>query len=462
MYNVYYLMTTESKSRSRFRLSRKNINADKKETPTDSSSDFLHDRSSTKKQLLVWVGILLFLTAGTVLAVLYARGYRLSFGQGEPKVSRTGILNVASSPKGAQVYINDHLSAATDDSINLTPGKYTIRVVKDGYSDWQKDVDIREEEVSAIEALLFPKAPSLQSISTLGVEEAVIDPTGTKLAFKIASASARQNGIYIFDMTQRPLPILQGQGSSQLADDTRARFSEANISFSPDGKQLLASISATVEGVDEPESDLATYYLLETDEFNDSPPDITATIFATLDLWEEQKRAKETARVRSLKPDVATFYRKNFTVLSWSPDEKKILYQASTSAEMPIFMNPRRIGNNFRYERRDLEKNAVYVYDIAEDINTRVVEPVENICRGDTQKDCSATFTWFPNSDHIIYVGDKKINILEDDGANMVTMYAGHFIGHYVFPWPDGSRIVILTDLGNTSVPPTLYTIGLK
>jgi len=44
----------------------------------------------------------------------------------------------------------------------------------------------------------------------------------------------------------------------------------------------------------------------------------------------------------------------------------------------------------------------------------------------------------------------------------MMTLYAGPFIDHYVFPWPDGSKIVILTNLSNPSVAPTLYTIGLK
>jgi hypothetical protein len=429
--------------------------------------------TSLKKQLLVPLGIFLFLAVGTTLAILYARGYRFVLGGGTPTVSKTGILHVTSVPKGAQVYINDHPTTATDNSVNLAPGKYSIKFAKEGYNDWQKDVDIHEEVVTNTEAVLFPKAPTLQSISTFGVEQALVDPTGTKLAFKIASQSAKRNGIYIFDMTQRPLPILQGQSSStQLADDTIDRFSSAHISFSPDGKQLLASISAqvetqeTVEGTAEvipsPEEEgLATYYLLKTDGFNETPQDITATSQNVLELWQTQRIEKENARLKSLKPKVSSFAKTHFDILSWSPDEKKILYQASASAEMPVFLKPRRIGNNLRYERRDLEKGAVYVYDITEDVNTRVIEPTDNICK-EFDIDCTVTFTWFPDSEHLVYVNDKKINIVEKDGANMTTIYAGPFLGHYVFPWPDGSKIVILTNLGNPTVSPTLYTIGLK
>ena len=46
-------------------------------------------------------------------------------------------------------------------------------------------------------------------------------------------------------MTARNLPILQGQSSAnQIADDTADKFSEASMTWSPDSKQLLASISA--------------------------------------------------------------------------------------------------------------------------------------------------------------------------------------------------------------------------
>ncbi|MBI3093109.1 MAG: hypothetical protein HYZ02_02635, partial [Candidatus Levybacteria bacterium] len=68
----------------------------------------------------------------------------------------------------------------------------------------------------------------------------------------------------------------------------------------------------------------------------------------------------------------------------------------------------------------------------------------------------------FPDSKHLIYVEEKKINILEYDGANKTTIYAGPFVDNYVFPWPNGSKLVVLTNLGNENIPPNLYTIGLK
>ncbi|MGH9856460.1 MAG: PEGA domain-containing protein, partial [Acidobacteriota bacterium] len=328
-----------------------------------------HPKPSVRKQILVSGFVFLLLVTATILLILYGRGYRLFVQEGEPKVSKTGILNLNSTPPGAQVFIDDNLTTATNNSLNLTPGNYHVKIAKEGYHDWLKDFEIQREVVSNANATLFPKAPSLQSISTFGIQSAFIDPTGTKLAFNIASNSARRNGIYIFDMTSRNFPVLAGQSdATQIADDTVDLFSEAKIAWSPDGKQIMASISAT------PESS-PTYYLLNIEDFNETPQNITATVTSTFDLWQQQREDKKIAQLRSLKADIQKFTKTNFHILSWSPDDSKILYQASTSAEMPVFRKPRFIGNNLLYERRELTEGSVYVYNIKEDINTRLIDP---------------------------------------------------------------------------------------
>jgi len=415
----------------------------------------IHNKFSLKKQLFLPLLVLLLLIIVTVLVILYGKGYRLGFQKGEPKISKTGILNLTSLPTGAQVAIDGHLTTATNNTINLTPGRYTVSIKKDGYNDWQKDIEIKREVVSNANALLFPKAPTLQSISTQGIESAIIDPSGTKLAFRIASQSSKlKNGIYVLDMTTRGFPVLAGQSNStQLVNDTIDIFSKATLAWSPDGKQLLATIAV--------ESGTPTYYLLKTDGFNDDPQDITATLHLTTDAWQTQRRDKETARLSSLKQPTQKFSNQYFHILSWSPDETKILYQASQSADMPIFLTPRLIGNNLLYEQRSLKKGSIYVYDSNEDINTRIIENSDDLCAV-TASDCITPFTWFPDSTHLTYVHDKKIEIVEDDGSNATTIYAGPFLDQYVFPWPDGSKLVILTNLNNLGVPPTLYTIGLK
>src|SRR3989337_710448 len=104
------------------------------ETPIDHEQTS-HNGGPVKKQLLLSILVFCLLIGTTILFVLYGRGYRFGFNQGEPQLAKTGILQVASKPTGSQVYINDHLTTATDNAINLTPGKYTIKIAKDGYND---------------------------------------------------------------------------------------------------------------------------------------------------------------------------------------------------------------------------------------------------------------------------------------------------------------------------------------
>jgi hypothetical protein len=51
---------------------------------------------------------------------------------------------------------------------------------------------------------------------------------------------------------------------------------------------------------------------------------------------------------------------------------------------------------------------------------------------------------------------------MEDDGSNQTLIYAGPFVEPYVYPWPDGSKLVVMTNLNNTANPPTFYTISLR
>ncbi len=412
---------------------------------------------SIRRQIITSILTLILLIIITTGFVLYGMGYRLNFtAKNTPILAHTGILNAQSSPTGAEVWVDGHPTTATNNTVNLTPGIYTITITKDGYIPWKKDVMIEDQVVSNVNARLFPQAPTLQSISSVGISDPVMDPSGTKLAFTIASQSAQKNdGIYVLNMTSQNFPVLPLQSSSiQIADEsTGIPFSQAQLSWSPDGQQIIASVSATP-------TQPATVYLLQANQLNTTAQDITATLPSVEANWQTLENQQSKARLASLNPAVRQLLT-HFNIISYSPDGTKILYQAKDNYTLPIIIKPRRIGNNLLYEQRSLQKNSIYVYDITEDVNTRVLDYSPVACDV-TKKDCQVPLTWFPDSNHLVYVYDKKINIVEADGSNMTTIYAGPFVGNYAFPWPDGSKLVILTNLGNTSIQPTLYTIGLQ
>lgn len=403
-----------------------------------------------KKQIIISALILLFLLTGTTVVVFYGRGYRFDFGKGVPNLSGTGLLVATSSPDGAQVFVNGHLTTATANTINLAPGTYDVKIVKEGYLSWQKTLVIKNEVVTKADALLFPTAPKLESITNLGAQTPVVDPSNTKIAYTVASQSATKNGIYILDTTARPILTLQSS-SSQIINDTINTFSKAKLQWSPDGSELLASIPGTIS---------TTTYLLQTNGFNQSPQDVTETMESVNVAWDKQKTDKEKALTDGLTKALKIIVLSDFRVINWSADETKILYVASQSAEIPIVITPRLIGTDSTPEVRNIQKGTIYVYDIKEDRNYKIIDSLPN---SETLNMYSPSpIIWFPDSKHLIYNYNKKIDIMEYDTGNQTTVYAGPFVDSYVFPWSDGSRVVILTDLGNPNTAPNLYTVDLK
>ncbi len=399
------------------------------------------------KRLLTYTGILAFLVLGTVVAILYGKGYEFGFGKGGPEVTGTGLLVATSTPDGARVLVDGHLTTATNNTINLAPGTYDVKIEKDGYFSWEKHLQMQKEVVTKAAALLFPKAPKLENITDSGVVNPVIDPSHTKIAYTVASQSAQQNGIYVLSLQNQSLLTLQS-GATQIADEsTGIAFSKATLTWSPDGQSILATI---------PSADgSTTLYLLNSTGANATPQDVTVTFATVKQMWDKQITEKSQSQLSSLRAPLHQFVKDNWHILAWSPDQTKILYEATTSATMPEIITPPLIGTNSIAQQRDLQANSVYAYDTKEDRNYLLTT-------GDKAFGSDYQLTWFPDSEHLLYVHDKKIDIMEYDKTNDTTIYAGPFIDSDVFPWVDGTKVVMLTDFNNAGTAPNLYTIDLK
>lgn len=394
------------------------------------------------KRIVISTIIILFLILlGTTIGIFYARGYR--FDPNNPKgiLEGTGLLVLTSKPDGSRVYINDHLTTATNNTINLAPGTYQVRIEQDGYFPWKKTIEIKNETVSTANATLYPIAPRLESVTATGALNPTLDGSGAIIAYTVASASAEKNGIYTLNMSA-PTILPLGGGASQIANDLLAPFSTSMLSFSPDGSQLLASISGTLT---------STNYLLSAGSFNSNPKDVTATLPQVLSDWDKQTQLKNKKTIDSLPRKIRVVAQANFGNPVVAPQDDKILYVASQSATIPLILNPRLPGTNSTPETRKIEKGNTYVYDMKEDRNYLI-----------SKNEDAPRFLWLPDGNHLVYIKGSNINIMEADGQNSTTVYAGPFVDHFVFPWPDGSSLVILTNLNIPGAPNNLYRISLR
>lgn len=113
----------------------------------------------TNRRILFYCAVFLFIVSSGV-AVVYAQGYKYSFS--EARFLRTGAVSVDANTE-AKVFLDDELRGTTSflsgtfSVRNLLPGQYHVRLEKEGYSAWQKQVGVQEGLLSDFSrALLLP------------------------------------------------------------------------------------------------------------------------------------------------------------------------------------------------------------------------------------------------------------------------------------------------------------------
>jgi len=433
-------------------------------------------------------GLVIFL--GTFLAIQYASGaYRFTESGVSPV---TGLLSANSFPNGAEVYIDDRLVSATDDTIYLKPGSYQIEIRKDGFWPWRKTVDVEGELVTQTNAQLFPIAPSLVPLTFTGVENVTPSPDGQKILYYTASASAQtKNGLYVLELVDNLLSLQRGP--KQIAQNVPGiDLSQAQFIWSPDSTEVMVLA---------PEKEL----LVSASENNNLNrlPDISFQKSIIFSEWEEEMYVRERqflGRFPEEVIEVATESAKNVYI---SPDKKRLLY--TYVDDVPVVLPPNLVppvpAPNNQPESRRLQTDQLYVYDREEDRNfsagsvSEQMEIVKDLLAVDlynrnplslesspsafrrlqatTAAQLKQNFDgyhtpltlnsiqWFPDSKHLLYVDDQTVKIKSYDGTNDTTVYSGPFADNFVYPWPDGSKLLILTTFNpNTSL--NLYAIEMK
>lgn len=411
------------------------------------------------KNLIITVFTLFLIGGLTIGIIVYGRGYRLNFDNG--KIKSTGLLLVKSYPDGAEVYLNGHLTSATNNTLSLPPAEYEVKITKDGYFPWEKKIIVKGEVVARAEALLLPVAPELRPLTLTGALNPVMSLDGNKIAYGIATASAEKQGIWINDLVDKALTFQPA--ARQIFKDTQyLKLSEAEYVWSPDGKEILALSDDN-------------FFLLDTGILNAPPRDITLTSDIVISKWNEDHNLKKEALVKTLKPVLFKFLKNNAKLISWAPDETKFLYEATTSALLSPIIIPKLIGANSQPEERNIQKGKIYVYDIKEDKNFFIKENEPSSIETDDRnllidyikETKQYDLLWLSDSNHLIWINkkeenNKKIEVSEYDNTNKAIVFAAPFVDNFIFPFPNSTRFIILTTLNPQITIPNLYIVNLR
>ncbi len=373
------------------------------------------------------------ITLTTVIA--FARGYRLDFEKRSLK--STGIISLTSNPKAAKIYVNGELKGVTDTNLTLPPENYLVEIKKEGYTSWSKKINLKGELVINVDPVLFPINPSLSPLTNLGIIKAIPTEDGDKIVI-IASGSA-----YLFDAGKKTLPFFPPLNKivDMLLLPNITDFKSIKVTFSPDQKQAIFETDDNS-------------YLLTLEENNLNPLEVTLSKDALFQAWQNEKDKNNTKILETFSKNFDKIASSSFEIISFSPNETKVLYKANNNIELPLMIKPPLISTNQTPEERSLVKDKVYVYDRKEDKNfpLLVTSPYSLI----------PSIKWYSDSRHFVVEEEKKISIVDYDDTNKQTIYSGPFESSFFNPTSDGKIVVLINLNSQVNELPDLYLVGIR
>lgn len=401
-----------------------------------------------RKHFIFSVVTFLIIAGFAALAVFLAKGYRLSTQN--KMIFGTGILSITSVPDQASVYLDGHLTTATNANVNsLAPKTYDVKIVKDGFIPWEKKLDIKQGFVTDIKATLFPAIPTIYPLTYNGATKLLVSDDGQRAAFIVPGEgdvnllSIKKGGVWVWDMKDQPVAFARGREPHQILSNVGGLdLTNATLQWSPDSNQVLVKLQ---------DKNL----LLNANSVNDTPRDITAILAATLQGWSDDNKTTRTSRLQTIKDDSFRKVASGSAYLKWSPDDTKLLYSEDGK----------------RFKVRDLTEQKTF--DLPE--AKRSSERIPFSWLGDSrhlimsEEDETVRATPLPSPINQDNAGAKAllvsgtISILEFDGGNKSVMYAGKFDPTSVFSWPDSSRLAMISSVPTpTGSQPNLFGINLK
>jgi len=368
------------------------------------------------------------------IVIAYARGYRLDLE--ERSVKSTGIISATSNPKAAKIYVDGELKGVTDTNLTLAPGNYLVEIKKDGHTSWTKKINLKGELVINVDPVLFPINPSLSPLTNLGITKAVATEDGDKIVI-IANEA-----IYLFDAGKKTLPFFPPLNKiiSLSLLPSIVDFTNTKIIFSPDQKQAIFEFEQNS-------------YLLSLQEDNLNPLEVTLSKDTLIEAWQKEKTKNFNKILETFPENFDKIASDSFNIISFSPNETKVLYQAKENIELPLMIKPVMIATNQTPEERLIKKGKTYVYDRKED---------KNFLLSSTFNPLLSSLKWYSDSRHLIIEENKKISIVDYDDTNKQTVYSGPFESDFFNPTNDGKIIVLVNLNSQVNELPDLYLVGIR
>jgi hypothetical protein len=158
---------------------------------------------SFRRKLFVFFVILFILTG--IVFIYYSQGYRINFDNFS--IQKTGAIYIETYPKNVEIFLNgvnykDKSGIITSGTLisNVIPKRYRLLIKKDGYYDYEKNIEVFESEVERfLNIRLIPTKIEPKSVIENVSGDSIVD---VSLDGKVLTYDSKANTYYLFDPNQ--------------------------------------------------------------------------------------------------------------------------------------------------------------------------------------------------------------------------------------------------------------------
>lgn len=196
------------------------------------------------RRIILATFIVLFLISAPIL-IFYSAGYRFDFQKGQ--ILKIGNLYMDGKDlRDVEIYINQRLYPELFSKkiyiTTLLPGRYFLTLKKDGYLDWQKEIQIEANLTTFVKNINLFKVPRPEAILSGQFEQISLSPDNQKIAY--VKSLNNYNEVYLFSLNTQEEKLIYRSGQALSLGQ-----------WAPSSKRLLIK-------------DFQNYYLIEIDQQN--------------------------------------------------------------------------------------------------------------------------------------------------------------------------------------------------
>jgi len=183
---------------------------------------------------------LLIFAIGTPILLFYASGYRYNVKKNA--VEKTGALVLETKPSRASILLNNEsVNENTPARLkNIIPDKYNVKLEKEGYYTWEKDLEIKSQEATFAEDIILFKKAEPESIIDSEINWLSFSPTN---AFAVFSTSDfDQDYLYLLDLNNQKFNLIYNNNKKFVNPQAIWSHDDLMLYFQSNGDQMIFPI----------------------------------------------------------------------------------------------------------------------------------------------------------------------------------------------------------------------------